>query len=692
MRLPFFRSSKSETQKILIAPPTPPSKPQAPALSREIQPTSESTTDAPIAVDRSRLATSPDSSPGQTIPLSLGKILSQLPANVLVPGSQTDAAFTTINIPAEWIVPQLSTGRISVKVTDLLPLIPAKLVQGATAQVHSQHTVLLPLADIVPVIPPELLTREYETSLNVDTPEYQKFPKLFDDSALEPAETVAVEEPEAEPATIPIQASRLVTEPAAAATDTAPEEIATEDGPAPEDHISVSLRSLVAVMPDHVFVYPRKELWRHVNLETKIHLPLDLVLPQLKEARVRVPLAAVIRAMPKQLFVNPLPQIANETVPLSLPEIVPQLSPAVFAKQFRGTQQDVPATDNDEDIPTPFLERTEAPAEPSPAPATCEAPALEPEVEPAIEEIVEGQPVVAEEVAPVEEDVAIFAEKTEPVEVAPVEAVEPEPEPEPVVESEPEPEPVAEIAPDEPVEQPVVEVAAVEESPVIEEPTEATEPEPVLVHAETPVESSTAENKHLINLNNCTVDELIQIHGIGPSLAHRIIEYRTANGEFKSVHDLRKVPGIGRKTYRTLAGPEPRSLNRLLGVPHNEELTLQEIVRMICTLKGVDGAILAMSDGVFLTGELPSHLDQTSISVFAPQLFRKVSRYMRELRVGQVSRMSVFTDQQPISIFRAGEVYLVVIHDTRHFSKALLRRCERISQEIARLCRQRAVV
>jgi hypothetical protein len=33
-----------------------------------------------------------------------------------------------------------------------------------------------------------------------------------------------------------------------------------------------------------------------------------------------------------------------------------------------------------------------------------------------------------------------------------------------------------------------------------------------------------------------------------------------------------------------------------------------------------------------------------------------------------------------------------VVHDTVHFSKALLRRCERISQEIARLCRQRAVV
>jgi predicted regulator of Ras-like GTPase activity (Roadblock/LC7/MglB family) len=99
-----------------------------------------------------------------------------------------------------------------------------------------------------------------------------------------------------------------------------------------------------------------------------------------------------------------------------------------------------------------------------------------------------------------------------------------------------------------------------------------------------------------------------------------------------------------------------------------------------------------MSDGVFVTGQLPPHLDQETISVFAPELFNKVATYTKELRVGEVTRLSVFTDQQPLSIFRAGDIFLVVIHDNRHFSKALLRRCERISQELAPLCRQRAVV
>jgi predicted regulator of Ras-like GTPase activity (Roadblock/LC7/MglB family) len=152
------------------------------------------------------------------------------------------------------------------------------------------------------------------------------------------------------------------------------------------------------------------------------------------------------------------------------------------------------------------------------------------------------------------------------------------------------------------------------------------------------------------------------------------------------------VPGVGRKTYRALAGIDARSLNKLLGVADDRELSLQEIVKLTSQLKGIDGCMLAMSDGLFLTGQLPNDFDQEAISVFAPQLFKKMGRYVKELRVGQVRRFTLFTDERPISIFRAADVYLIVVHDTRHFSKRLLRQCERISEELARLCRQRTVV
>ena len=200
------------------------------------------------------------------------------------------------------------------------------------------------------------------------------------------------------------------------------------------------------------------------------------------------------------------------------------------------------------------------------------------------------------------------------------------------------------------------------------------------------------EKKFLIDLNRCSVEDLVRIPGVGRTLAQRVIDFRNNRGQFTSLDELRLIPGIGRKTFRALTGAEPRSLNRLLGVDDARELTLQEIVKLTNSLPGIEGSMLAMSDGLFLAGQLPAELDQEAISVFAPQLFKRVGRYVKELKVGHVRRFTIFTEQRPISIFHAGDVYLVIIHDTRHFSKKLLRQCERISQEIARLCRQRTIV
>ena len=52
-----------------------------------------------------------------------------------------------------------------------------------------------------------------------------------------------------------------------------------------------------------------------------------------------------------------------------------------------------------------------------------------------------------------------------------------------------------------------------------------------------------------ININKASADELIQLKGIGPSTAAKIIEYRDKNGPFKSPEDITMVSGIGAKTY-----------------------------------------------------------------------------------------------------------------------------------------------
>ena len=56
-----------------------------------------------------------------------------------------------------------------------------------------------------------------------------------------------------------------------------------------------------------------------------------------------------------------------------------------------------------------------------------------------------------------------------------------------------------------------------------------------------------------VNINTASQDEFVALHkGLGPAKAQAIIDYRKANGPFKSVDDLKHVKGIGNKRLEKL--------------------------------------------------------------------------------------------------------------------------------------------
>ncbi len=71
-------------------------------------------------------------------------------------------------------------------------------------------------------------------------------------------------------------------------------------------------------------------------------------------------------------------------------------------------------------------------------------------------------------------------------------------------------------------------------------------PKPRPYKPELPEDSST------LNINTASAEELDELEGIGPKKAQDIIEYREKHGNFNSVDDIRKVPGIGEKTLEKL--------------------------------------------------------------------------------------------------------------------------------------------
>lgn len=61
-----------------------------------------------------------------------------------------------------------------------------------------------------------------------------------------------------------------------------------------------------------------------------------------------------------------------------------------------------------------------------------------------------------------------------------------------------------------------------------------------------------SRNSNLVNINQADVIELQAIRGIGPVTAEAVIAYREEHGLFRTKEDLKKVRGIGDKTYEKL--------------------------------------------------------------------------------------------------------------------------------------------
>ena len=67
-----------------------------------------------------------------------------------------------------------------------------------------------------------------------------------------------------------------------------------------------------------------------------------------------------------------------------------------------------------------------------------------------------------------------------------------------------------------------------------------------------PQTPSGKDGSGLVNINAADSQTLQEIPGVGPATAEKIIAYRTENGRFSSIEDLKNVSGIGDKTFEKM--------------------------------------------------------------------------------------------------------------------------------------------
>lgn len=78
-------------------------------------------------------------------------------------------------------------------------------------------------------------------------------------------------------------------------------------------------------------------------------------------------------------------------------------------------------------------------------------------------------------------------------------------------------------------------------------------PSKVILENTSEVLTNTQTNKQgKININTAGVEELKTLPRIGDSIAKRIIDYRSKNGRFKRIEDIKNVSGIGEKMFENI--------------------------------------------------------------------------------------------------------------------------------------------
>jgi competence ComEA-like helix-hairpin-helix protein len=252
------------------------------------------------------------------------------------------------------------------------------------------------------------------------------------------------------------------------------------------------------------------------------------------------------------------------------------------------------------------------------------------------------------------------------------------------------------VVPSPTVEAPAASMANI---PPVEDPSPAPHrPAPVVVKIDDdpePVFVDTAPKPGAvmingIDVNSAPADELVRrLNNVGRKLAEKIISERSLGGNFKNLLDLSRVPGIRGKKFERITGVPWRSelhrhrelIQQLVGVDDTAIPDVRAVAARFKELKSYTGCIIILEDGFVLASNWESESGD-ALGAFAPQMFKKIGKYVNHLKLGSIRCLTFFTEEQPITIVRSGKIFFAAVHAPNNFGRKQVEVVQALTEEL----------
>jgi competence ComEA-like helix-hairpin-helix protein len=182
-----------------------------------------------------------------------------------------------------------------------------------------------------------------------------------------------------------------------------------------------------------------------------------------------------------------------------------------------------------------------------------------------------------------------------------------------------------------------------------------------------------------VNVNSATVEQLVTVEGLALVVAKKIVEYRQANGPFKSIFSLCDVPGVTKKLFKIVTGMpysakrhhRGRKLVRLLNIPMSKISHMPSIAQAVGMIPGISGCVISDKEGLVITASQAGSLAE-AIGAVAHEITSHMRKSMEMTGAQGVDSVSISIKRQMFTLICSGEIYITVVHDSYRITGAKL--------------------